>query len=615
MNIRIPTYIRSRVRRPGPGDEGVSPIVATLVLIVVAIIGAAAVALIMGSFSSNVSDQANSGNTANSASMHILLADSPYTYPVDMGLTNSYSATNTGVVVSPQNSPNEDGSITAVGLNIADIAATSHAPTAAQIAQYPNLQAYFVGGRAIVIIAHVGTVVPGASLGQSDMLNLYNNASKKAKPAFAPNVTSVVRDTANDGVEAIFAGWMTDGAVNSLNSYTYTPNGTTMYSATSEADVLNYVATTSNSTGFIDWEYLQNNPQYAGTVSVIPVLNKVTGLSQSPTVQNIQSEISNMDNAHYDAGLCRQLYYITNGQPDSLVNSYINWARTPASNSAFNGLGLYSATDLGTPTNVIAGSSTKTDLMVYAAASLYNSFNDIKAQYQAQNPNVNVVFNFDSSGTLQTQIQNGATPDVFASAATTQMVTLTGGNYVNQNYTFAKNQLALIVPKGNPAHITKLSDLAGYSGHKIVIADSSVPVGTYTRNMLTNISSLAGSGNDADYGSTFVSNFYANIASNESNVNSVVAKVALGEADAGIAYQSDVPSTYKSSVTVITIPWWDSGDASHTKMINQLATYPIATLKSSNNPYAQSFINYTMSTAGQTALQNDGLLSPTFTVP
>ncbi len=159
-----------------------------------------------------MSQQANTGNTANSASTQILLADSPYTYPVDLGLTKNYSAANAGVVVSPQNSPSEDSSITAVGLNIADLAATSHAPTATQIAKYPNLQAYFMGGRAVVIIAHVNTVVTGASLGQSDMLNLFNNVSSKAKPPFAPSVTSVVRDTANDGCEAIFASWMTDGA-------------------------------------------------------------------------------------------------------------------------------------------------------------------------------------------------------------------------------------------------------------------------------------------------------------------------------------------------------------------------------------------------------------------
>ncbi len=155
------------------------------------------------------------------------------------------------------------------------------------------------------------------------------------------------------------------------------------------------------------------------------------------------------------------------------------------------------------------------------------------------------------------------------------------------------------------------------SGHKLVIAATSVPCGKYTISMLTNITSLQGSSLDSDYGGTgspFVSNFYSNIASNETNVNNVVAKVALGEADAGIVYASDVPTSYKSMVTVYTIPWWDSGDAGHTKTINQLATYPIATMTSSSNPYAQSFVNYVMSPAGQTALQNDGLLSPTFTI-
>ncbi len=105
--------------------------------------------------------------------------------------------------------------------------------------------------------------------------------------------------------------------------------GVTMYNATSEADVLNYVNNMRNSIGYIDWAYLQNNLQSATNVVVISVVNAQNGLSQTPTTQSIQAEIINMNNKNYDSSLCRQLYYITNGQLDSLVSNYINWAMSP----------------------------------------------------------------------------------------------------------------------------------------------------------------------------------------------------------------------------------------------------------------------------------------------
>jgi molybdate transport system substrate-binding protein len=475
-----------------------------------------------------------------------------------------------------------------------------------------------MGGRAVVLIAHTNTVVPGAGLGQSDIINLYNNVSSKAKPAFAPNVTSVVRDTANDGLEAIFANWLTNGYANSLSSYTITPSGVTMYNATSEASVLNYVSSTPNSIGFVDWAYLQNNLQSATNIQVIPVLNKQNGALQTPTTQSIQAEIINMNNNNYDAGLCRQLYYITNGQPASLVSNYIKWAFSPESTPEFNSMGLYSATNLGLPTNVVTGTSSQSTLTVFAAASLYNSFNAIKTQFQAQNPGVDVIYNFDSSGNLETEIKNGATPDVFASAGTSQMTGLEP-TYVSSSSSqvFCKNALALIVPISNPGHITSFAGLQNYEGDRLIICAASVPCGQYALNMLSNITSLQTGGYDTSnyFGSAnFTANFLNNVASYPTNVNNLVADVALGQADGGICYQSDVPAQYQSMVTVIPIPWWDPADTGDHYMVNQLATYPIAPLAASTNPYAQSFVNYVMSSEGQSALQQYGLLSPSYTV-
>jgi len=111
---------------------------------------------------------------------------------------------------------------------------------------------------------------------------------------------------------------------------------------------------------------------------------------------------------------------------------------------------------------------------------------------------------------------------------------------------FAENYLAIIVPTSNPANITSLSDLAK-SGVKLDIANSSVPVGNYSLQMLAKAS------NNSTYGSSFKNSVLANVVSEETNVNDVVAKVALGQADAGIVYKSDVPAAYQSKVQVIAI--------------------------------------------------------------
>lgn len=159
---------------------------------------------------------------------------------------------------------------------------------------------------------------------------------------------------------------------------------------------------------------------------------------------------------------------------------------------------------------------------------------------------------------------------------------------------FAENKLAIIVPTGNPATISSLTDLAK-SGVKLDICNSSVPCGNYTLQMLAKTS------NNTTYGSGFKNSVLANVVSQETNVNDVVAKVALGQADAGVVYRSDVPAAYQNKVQVITIP--DS--------TNVVAQYPIGGLSSSQNAQrAQSFINFVTSPAGQAILLKYGFIIP-----
>ncbi|HYC20737.1 MAG TPA: molybdate ABC transporter substrate-binding protein [Candidatus Bathyarchaeia archaeon] len=242
-------------------------------------------------------------------------------------------------------------------------------------------------------------------------------------------------------------------------------------------------------------------------------------------------------------------------------------------------------------------STPSTKLTVFAAASLTGAFNQTAQAFEANNTGVNVTFNYAGSQVLVTQIQQGASADVFASADLTHMNSVKNAGLMNNSsiVVFAYNYLAIIVPTSNPANITSLSDLAK-PGVKLDIANSSVPVGNYTLQMLAKAS------NNSTYGSGFENSVLANRVSEEVNVNDVVTKVALGQADAGIVYKSDVPAAYQSKVTVIQIP----------HSVNVLATYPIGVVSSSPNAQlAQSFINYVMSPDGQVILQSYGFIPAT----
>lgn len=233
-------------------------------------------------------------------------------------------------------------------------------------------------------------------------------------------------------------------------------------------------------------------------------------------------------------------------------------------------------------------------LTVFAASSLADAFTEIGDNFESAHSGVEVVFNFGSSSTLATQLSEGAPADIFASANARQMtVASDSGRIAGKPQTFAKNRLILVVPADNPANIQSLRDLAN-DGVKLVIAAPSVPVRDYTDAMLAKLVT------DPTYGEAYQTAFMANVVSEEDNVRQVSAKVALGEADAGLVYKSDVTPDIADQVIAIQIP-----DA-----INTLATYPIAATDNSDNPeLAGEFISYVLSDEGQDILSNWGFIS------
>jgi molybdate transport system substrate-binding protein len=227
-------------------------------------------------------------------------------------------------------------------------------------------------------------------------------------------------------------------------------------------------------------------------------------------------------------------------------------------------------------------------LTVFAAASLTDAFEEVATAFEAANPGVDVLFNFAGSSDLAAQLAEGAPADVFASANNRQMTAARdAGRVTVKPVTFVKNRLVLIVPVENPANIAGLRDLAN-EGVLLVLAAPDVPVRDYTNTMLDRMAA------DPGYGESYREAVMANVVSEEQNVRQVAAKVALGEADAGIVYLSDVTPDISDQVIALPIP--DS--------LNTIATYPIAITNDTANPeLAQAFVDYVTSEEGQATME------------
>lgn len=227
----------------------------------------------------------------------------------------------------------------------------------------------------------------------------------------------------------------------------------------------------------------------------------------------------------------------------------------------------------------------RTEILVFAAASLTESFGEIAGVFHTEHPDISVRFNFGPSDGLATQIGEGAPADVFASSSPGWMDAVAADPGASGRATFARNRLVVLVPRSNPANIAGIEDLA-HPDVKLVLAADGVPIGQYAREALTKAGLL-------DIA-------LRNLVSNEEDVKGVVQKVVLDEADAGIAYQTDVTSGVRGRVRAIEIP----------EQWNVSASYPIAVVASSSRrEAAQSFVRFVLG-AGQPVLRRFGFLAP-----
>ena len=248
----------------------------------------------------------------------------------------------------------------------------------------------------------------------------------------------------------------------------------------------------------------------------------------------------------------------------------------------------------GTPAHGAAASSAApSSLTIYAAASLKAVMAKVQTAYEAANPGTMLSISTDSSAALETKIEQGAPADLLLSADTANPQKLVDKGLAAGSITkFAGNLLTVIVPVANPAGIQTPADLAK-PGIKVIAAGDTVPITKYATQLVANLARQPG------YPADFVAQYTANIVSNEDNVAAVVAKIELGEGDAGIVYVTDAKTSTK--VTTVAVP-----DAA-----NVPATYGGVVVKASPNVApAQAFLAWLAGPDGQSILASFGFLSP-----
>ena len=221
-------------------------------------------------------------------------------------------------------------------------------------------------------------------------------------------------------------------------------------------------------------------------------------------------------------------------------------------------------------------------VVVFAATSLTDAFDKIGAQFEKANPGVTVKFNYNGSSSLATQITQGAPADVFASAAPSNMKTVTDAGLASGTpQIFAANSGEIMVETGNPMNIKSVKDLAN-PAVKVVVCAPEVPCGKVATAVFKN------------------AGVTVKPVSQEQNVGGVVTKVTLGEADAGIVYVTDVKAN-EGKADGVAIP----ADQ------NDITEYPIVQVRGApNSSAATAFISYVLGPAGQQVLASFGFLPP-----
>lgn len=235
------------------------------------------------------------------------------------------------------------------------------------------------------------------------------------------------------------------------------------------------------------------------------------------------------------------------------------------------------------------GRARRTEVVVFAAASLRDVFTQLGEDFEREHPETDVVFHFAGTQELRTQLEHGAGADVFASADRRHMDALVEAGRVAAPIVFARNVPVVIVAPHAAETVRTFADLP-HARH-LVLGAPDVPIGRYAEAILERARDR--------FGADFPARVDARVVSREANVRQVATKVRLGEADAAIVYRSDAAGM--PGVAVVAIP----------DDVNVAAEYPIAVLTDAAHPrLATAWIEHVRSPAGRRALEAAGFAAP-----
>ena len=236
--------------------------------------------------------------------------------------------------------------------------------------------------------------------------------------------------------------------------------------------------------------------------------------------------------------------------------------------------------DEGTsPSSAVGGA--EGEIVVFAASSLTDAFEEVAAAFEDANPGTSVELNFAASSSLREQILEGAPADVFASANASNVEQVIEAGEASESQVFVRNELQIAVPAGNEAGVTGLADFAR-DELLVGLCAEEVPCGQFGREALANAGITPA------------------IDTNEPDVRSLLAKVETGELDLGLVYRTDVLAA-GDAVEGIDIPAED----------NVVAAYPITVLRRSREgDVAEAFLSFLRSDEGQAIMASHGFERP-----
>jgi phosphate transport system substrate-binding protein len=319
-------------------DMAVSPIVATLVLIVVAVIGAVAVGTIMGTFSTDVSKKTNTGDIAGASSTEILIAGSTTVQPASELLAKAFMKENPSMKINVQGGGSGAG-VSSVGLGIVDIGSSSDLKKitdaiASGKDEYKDLQYTQIGGSGVVVIVNDAYSVASPTITKAELFNAYQNmtaAYAVQAPGVSANIpagTILYTRGESSGTKDTFSEFISnDGKAKTLTDNAKPVVGNDLLASTVKT-------ATVDSLGFTDFGIA--NSVGAKMVSVDTL---------TPSKDNILDALKTGKSTKYPAGMTRGLYYITKGEPTPVVKNFINFAASPGANQYYNKVGMFGVTE------------------------------------------------------------------------------------------------------------------------------------------------------------------------------------------------------------------------------------------------------------------------------